>query len=218
MAGGPSSLEDDDYDTEVGEDTVAAPPPQESVHPPLSADTAPVLPPTQPPSITPVEQPESTGGSAQQSAVSAPQSTLPAAGSEGQVHATLVSQEPRESQDFGFDSQTPPTDITPTSTPEPLKVNTQPVETEQTEIPGNMSLDELYAKVKKYFPGFKPNSILRFSSLLGPGKPSSMPKLWSEAKKPAKRKRGSEPVEFKLDCDFIPPDYMVNTDDEVTAH
>ena len=83
------------------------------------------------------------------------------------------------------------------------------------ELPGNMSLDELYARVKRLFPGFKPNSILRFSSLLGPGKPSSLPKLWSEAKKPPKRRIQSERVELKLDCDFIPPDHMINTDDEV---
>ena len=133
-----------------------------------------------------------------------------------------------QSQDSGIGSQTPPPSLDVSeeslslSTPSELvssRSGAQPPATDSEDtlpdLPENMSLDELYAKVKRLFPGFKPNSILRFSSLLGPGKPSSLPKLWSEAKKPQKRKKPAEPVELKLDCDFIPPDHMINTDDEV---
>ena len=132
-----------------------------------------------------------------------------------------------ESQDSGLGSQTPTGSLEESSLPPPSEPssltdtgNQRPAtdsEGDFPDLPDNMSLDELYAKVKKLFPGFKPNSILRFSSLLGPGKPSSLPKLWSEAKKPQKKKKSSTytPVELKLDCDFIPPEHMINTDDEV---
>jgi transcription initiation factor TFIID subunit 1 len=128
-----------------------------------------------------------------------------------------------ESQDSGIGSQTPPGLVEESPLPLPSQppglTGTQQLpshsEGDFPDLPDNMSLDELHAKVKKLFPGFKPNSILRFSSLLGPGKPSSLPKLWSEAKKPQKRKKSNKPLELKLDCDFIPPDHMINTDDEV---
>lgn len=143
-----------------------------------------------------------------------------------------------ESLDSGLGSQTPTTDLSQDLCSQPSVFNVclsgsapserpalehgapsscegQELEDDQRELPDNMSLDELYARVKKLFPGFKPNSILRFSSLLGPGKPSSLPKLWSEAKKPPKRRMPRESVELKLDCDFIPPEHMINTDDEV---
>ena len=130
-----------------------------------------------------------------------------------------------ESQDSGIGSQTPSASLEESPLPPPSEppgisdTKTQQPATDSEgdfpDLPDNMSLDELHAKVKKLFPGFKPNSILRFSSLLGPGKPSSLPKLWSEAKKPQKRKKSNKPVELKLDCDFIPPDHMINTDDEV---
>lgn len=131
-----------------------------------------------------------------------------------------------ESQDSGLGSQTPTaspeeSSLTPSLSGPPSQTDTQTqqlvTDTEGNfpDLPDNMSLDELYAKVKKLFPGFKPNSILRFSSLLGPGKPSSLPKLWSEARKPQKRKKSNTSTELKLDCDFIPPEHMINTDDEV---
>ena len=83
-------------------------------------------------------------------------------------------------------------------------------------IPEDMSLDMLYAKVKTLFPTFKPHCILRFSSLLGLGKPSSLPRVWRGAKKPKHRKgdRG-EPKELKLDLDSKVPTDTVFLDDEV---
>lgn len=154
----------------------------------------------------------------------APLTSEPAQKADGgtkQKAATLDSHS-MESQDSGIGSQTPPASVEESPLPPTSELSgtgTQQVTTDSegdvADLPDNMSLDELHAKVKKLFPGFKPNSILRFSSLLGPGKPSSLPKLWSEAKKPPKRKKSSKPVELKLDCDFIPPDHMINTDDEV---
>lgn len=88
-----------------------------------------------------------------------------------------------ESQDSGIGFQTPPGSLE-VPPPPPGLTDMHQLEEDFPDLPDNMSLDELHAKVKKLFPGFKPNSILRFSSLLGPGKPSSLPKLWSEAKKP----------------------------------
>lgn len=83
-------------------------------------------------------------------------------------------------------------------------------------IPDNMTLEELRAKVKQLFPGFKPHGILRFSSLLGPGKPSSLPRIWREARKPKKRrKRPAETCTWTLDLDSELSPEMVMSDDEV---
>lgn len=85
-------------------------------------------------------------------------------------------------------------------------------------IPDNMSLEELRAKVKELFPGFKSQGILRFSSLLGPGKPSSQPRIWREARKPKKRRRKKiteEGCSWTLDIDHPVPAHMVVSDDEV---
>ena len=134
------------------------------------------------------------------------------------VTPKIIVETEQESQDSGLGSQTPPSDL-PTSSLVADIAQTVPSapEEDRHELPDNMSLDEVYAKVKKLFPGFKPNSILRFSSLLGTGKPSSLPKIWSEAKKPKKKKKASEPVAVTLDCHFIPPAHMLNTDDEVQS-
>lgn len=86
-------------------------------------------------------------------------------------------------------------------------------------MPEDMSIQELHAKVKALFPGFKPNGILRFSSLLGLGKPSSLPRLWQEAQKPRRKKREDReaPKEWKMDFDenYVPPPEMC-LDDEVS--
>lgn len=79
-----------------------------------------------------------------------------------------------------------------------------------------MSLEELRTKVKQLFPGFKSQGILRFSSLLGPGKPSSQPRIWREARKPKKRKRKRpETCSWTLDVNSEVSADMVMSDDEV---
>ncbi len=84
-------------------------------------------------------------------------------------------------------------------------------------IPENMTLEQLRTKVKKLFPGFSSHRILRFSSLLGPGKLSSQPRIWREAKKP-KRKRKKESLinTLTLNVNFDPsPELGLMSDDEV---
>ena len=225
MTGTSSSFDEDDYDIELGGgDTLPPPPPSgledSSVQQSLTTTVTQSTPINQLTSTAPSDStPKTTSSSSVEPSLEPMVPSILQASSvavEGRVKSSPVNQESlslHESQDSGFGSQTPPADITPLLTP---TSSAQPVDTDQVELPDNMSLDELHAKVKKYFPAFKPNSILRFSSLLGPGKPSSLPKLWSEAKKPVrKRQRGA--MELKLDCDFIPPEHMINTDDEVTT-
>lgn len=209
MGGASLHREDDDYDEE--DETAPAPGPTLSVR---EAKESPLINiPSQldaktPPTTSDLASAElGTSGSEQESLDS---------GIGSQTSATQDLSSPQSSlidvklPDSGASMET-------TSEPQPAITGVPEVseDSQEQELPDNMSLDELHAKVKKLFPGFKPNSILRFSSLLGPGKPSSLPKLWSEAKKPPKRKPKSEPVEWKLDCDFIPPEHMINTDDEV---
>ncbi len=99
---------------------------------------------------------------------------------------------------------------------------TEPVEDSKTVvdsaipalIPDNMTIEELYAKVMKIFPGFKPHSKLRFSSLLGEGKKSSQPQVWKGAQKPLKIVEGKG-AGLKLDIDWVPPPEMVRESDEV---
>ncbi len=104
----------------------------------------------------------------------------------------------------------PPTD---TSTP----MDTTPAEdtsnTDDSAIPEDMSIEELHAKVMKMFPGFKPHGILRFSSLLGAGKKSSLPQVWKGAQKP--KRRSVQKGELRLDIDWVPPPEMIRESDEV---
>ncbi len=84
-------------------------------------------------------------------------------------------------------------------------------------IPEDMTLEQLHRKVKELFPGFKSEGILRFSSMLGPGRTSSMPRIWEGAKKPKKRRRaeGEERKPLQLEFGSPPPLEMCMSDDEV---
>ena len=76
------------------------------------------------------------------------------------------------------------------------------------------------SQVKKLFPGFMPNTILRFSSLLGPPKISIGAKLWAGAKRPQKKpqvERG-EGGGWKLNFGPTPPPDMLLDDDEVCCY
>ena len=81
--------------------------------------------------------------------------------------------------------------------------------------------EQLIAVVKEFFPSFKADSWLR-CSVLFPPKPSSIPRLWQDAKKPQKRKKQSNDVESgsvkKLNLGRIPPREMCVSDDEVCLH
>ena len=81
-------------------------------------------------------------------------------------------------------------------------------------LPEGMTREELIEKVTKFFPTFKPNGILRFSSLITPN-PASVPQPWKDCKKPTKRKRKraedaekGEVGEFRLKYGPIPDPEM----------
>ena len=78
--------------------------------------------------------------------------------------------------------------------------------------------EQLIALVKQFFPCYNPDSWLR-CSVLFPPRPTSMPRLWQDAKKPQKRKKGSGDVENggtkRLNLGKIPPPEMCLSDDEV---
>jgi transcription initiation factor TFIID subunit 1 len=59
------------------------------------------------------------------------------------------------------------------------------------ETPLASMLPSKYANVKvtELFPDFRPNKVLRFSKLFGPGKPSSLPQIWRGVRKRRKKKR-----------------------------
>lgn len=59
------------------------------------------------------------------------------------------------------------------------------------ETPLAAMLPSKYAKVDvtELFPDFRPNKVLRFSRLFGPGKPSSLPQIWRGVRKRRKRRR-----------------------------
>ena len=85
-------------------------------------------------------------------------------------------------------------------------------------IPGNITREELYKKVKEHFPTFTPNGILRFSSLLGPGRPSCLPKIWQDCKKPTRKQKCPEDVVNPDDWTFnfgpIPGPEMLDDQEE----
>lgn len=78
--------------------------------------------------------------------------------------------------------------------------------------------EQLIAIVQEIFPTFKPDTWLR-CSVLFPPKPSSVPRLWQDAKKPQKRKKQLDDVESgspkRLNLGKIPPPEMCLSDDEV---
>lgn len=63
------------------------------------------------------------------------------------------------------------------------------------ETPLAAKLPSKYANVdvRELFPDFRPDKVLRFSRLFGPGKPTSLPQIWrSVRKKRRKRKQSRE--------------------------
>lgn len=63
-----------------------------------------------------------------------------------------------------------------------------------------------YANVEitELFPDFRPQKVLRFSKLFGPGKPSSLPQIWRSVKKKHKKKKHSHPDlrDYNLNYDY----------------
>ena len=103
--------------------------------------------------------------------------------------------------------------------PQALAPPTQPTVPEATQ-----PSEELYEKVKKLFPSFRREGLLRFSSLLGLGRPSCLPKIWAGARKPKRKKLKQEPQDgwegedrsehWTLDLGGTPPRELLASDDE----
>ena len=72
--------------------------------------------------------------------------------------------------------------------------------------------------MKQLFPGFVPNSVLRFCSLLGPPKISVAAKLWAGAKRPAKKPPRTEEFTWKFDFGPPPPPDKLLDSDEVNLN
>lgn len=67
-------------------------------------------------------------------------------------------------------------------------------EKRKLETPLASMLPSKYANVDvtELFPDFRPNQVLRFSKLFGPGKPSSLPQIWRGVRKRRKRRKQQE--------------------------
>lgn len=65
------------------------------------------------------------------------------------------------------------------------------VQKRKLETPLAAMLPSKYADVDvtELFPDFRPDKVLRFSRLFGPGKPSSLPQIWRSVRKKRKRRR-----------------------------
>ena len=83
----------------------------------------------------------------------------------------------------------------------------------------SMTKEKLFERVQTLYPGFRPNGILRFSSLMGLGRPSSLPKIWEGCVKPQKRPRSSgDSDDWTFDFGPDPtPDMLDNQDERFMA-
>ena len=126
----------------------------------------------------------------------------------------IVVSQPPEQETLLQTPGAPPLAKTPPG-PHPIPLDVASAVALPALVPEDMSLETLYARVKTLFPTFKPHCILRFSSLLGLGKPSSLPKVWKGARKPKQRKGEGETRELRLELDIKPAPDTSFLDDEV---
>lgn len=75
------------------------------------------------------------------------------------------------------------------------------------ETPLAAMLPSKYANVdvRELFPDFRPDKVLRFSRLFGPGKPTSLPQIWRSVRK--KRRKRKQSRENRVS---VPPFYGKN--------
>lgn len=85
---------------------------------------------------------------------------------------------------FSYDVKTEPSD----DDTKPEKPSERKLET-----PLAAMLPSKYANVdvRELFPDFRPDKVLRFSRLFGPGKPSSLPQIWRSVRKRRHRRKQS---------------------------
>ena len=74
------------------------------------------------------------------------------------------------------------------------------------ETPLAAMLPSKYANVsvQELFPDFRPDKVLCFSRLFGPGKPSSLPQIWRGVKNRRKKKKVTETI-YDSCALFVPP-------------
>lgn len=87
--------------------------------------------------------------------------------------------------------------LMPPPLPEPITAEeAEEIKRRKMETPLAAMLPPKYANVHviKLFPDFRPNRVLRFSRLFGPGKASSLPQIWRGARKRRKKKKNFEKI------------------------
>lgn len=77
---------------------------------------------------------------------------------------------------------------------ESVEESTTPSLERKLETPLAAMLPSKYASVdvSELFPDFRPNKVLRFSRLFGPGKPSSLPQIWRSVKNRRRTRKHSQ--------------------------
>ena len=159
-----------------------------------------------------------------------PSSNPPFTGGEAEVHKEMHTEQVSTKQgqvEMETGTVSMETDKPPPTHPQAPPISSQPVsgslvDCSEEVTKEKVSKEDLYAKVREHFPLFQPDSVLRFSSLLGLGRPSSLPKIWAGAVRPKKRKKKpilkeeSEMTDCKLKLNLgdTPPKELWASDDE----
>lgn len=107
----------------------------------------------------------------------------------------------------------PPPLSVPSKSSEAPKTPTKSDDNKKLETPLAAILPSKYANVdvRELFPDFRPDKILHFSRLFGPGKPSSLPQIWRSVKN--RRKKRRPPSDSKQSSDAQNTDSTSDTDD-----
>lgn len=118
----------------------------------------------------------------------------------------------KESADYDADDEGTETKLDshlmPPPPAPPEKESLTPEEAEaarkrRLETPLASMMPSKYANISvtKLFPDFRPNKVLRFSRLFGPGKPSSLPQVWRGVKKRRKKRKYHDPRDSDSESD-----------------
>lgn len=110
--------------------------------------------------------------------------------------------------------------------PTPTSRSASALDKKKLETPLAAMLPSKYANidVRELFPDFRPDKVLCFSRLFGPGKPSSLPQIWRGVKKKKKKKKPpefgepEEEIEYKeifFNFGPPPPPEMCRLDDDI---
>lgn len=80
------------------------------------------------------------------------------------------------------------------ASPDTTSSSTEKSIEKKLETPLAAMLPSKYANVDvcELFPDFRPDKVLRFSRLFGPGKPSSLPQIWRSVRKRRNRRKLSK--------------------------